>query len=129
MVIEGIVTHGQQLGRELGFPTANLVVESEANAEDGVYLSRVTVGEAHYYALSNLGTNPTVGGMTRQLESHLIDYPGEELYGERIRVELLVRLRGEVRFSSIEALRHQIEQDMSEARRLILERGAGAGLV
>lgn len=121
MVIEGIVVHGQQLGRALGFPTANLVVEHKVAAEDGVYLSRVKVGSSHYYALSNLGTNPTVGGVARQLESHLIDYPGEELYGERIGVELLTRLRGEVHFASIEALRLQIEQDLQEAHRLILE--------
>ena len=109
-VIEGAVRHGRQLGRELGFPTANLDVADDLALEDGVYRARVAVDGRTYDAMSNLGCNPSVGGAERRLETHLLGFGGD-LYGRRLRVELFERIRGERRFASVEELREQIARD------------------
>ena len=70
-VIEGCVEHGRRLGRELGFPTANLSVPDDLSLDDGVYRSRVEVAGRRYDAMSNLGRNPSVGGTERRLETHI----------------------------------------------------------
>ena len=107
ILIEGVVEHGRRLGRELGFPTANLAVPEDVAAADGVYRSRAEVGGKVYDAMSNLGRNPSVGGVERRLETHIFDFRGE-LYGRRLRVELLEKIRDERRFASVEELRGQI---------------------
>jgi riboflavin kinase/FMN adenylyltransferase len=112
-VIEGCVEHGRRLGRELGFPTANLSVPDDLALDDGVYRSRVEVAGRRYDAMSNLGRNPSVGGTERRLETHIFGFTGE-LYGCRLRVELLQRIRGEQKFASVEELRSRIEQDREE---------------
>ena len=108
--IEGVVTHGRQLGRELGFPTANMEVEDTDGIESGVYESYVEVGGVEYKAMSNLGNNPSVGGGRRHLETHIFDFSGD-LYGRKLRVELRRKIRDERKFDSLEELRHQIEED------------------
>ena len=110
ILIEGVVEHGRRLGRELGFPTANLAVPEDVAAADGVYRSRAEVGGKVYDAMSNLGRNPSVGGVERRLETHIFDFRGE-LYGRRLRVELLEKIRDERRFASVEELRGQIARD------------------
>lgn len=112
-VIEGCVEHGRRLGRELGFPTANLSVPDDLSLDDGVYRSRVEVAGRRYDAMSNLGRNPSVGGTERRLETHIFGFTGE-LYGCRLQVELLQRIRGERKFASVEELRSRIEQDREE---------------
>lgn len=112
-VIEGCVEPGRRLGRELGFPTANLSVPDDLSLDDGVYRSRVEVAGRRYDAMSNLGRNPSVGGTERRLETHIFGFTGE-LYGCRLRVELLQRIRGERKFASVEELRSRIEQDREE---------------
>ena len=112
-VIEGCVEHGRRLGRELGFPPANLSVPDDLSLDDGVYRSRVEVAGRRYDAMSNLGRNPSVGGTERRLETHIFGFTGE-LYGCRLRVELLQRIRGERKFASVEELRSRIEQDREE---------------
>lgn len=94
VVIEGTVVHGRQLGRRLGFPTANLAVPDALEARDGVYLSEAEVDGQLYGAMSNLGRNPSVGGTERRLESYLFGFEGE-LYGRQLRIRLLRRLREE----------------------------------
>lgn len=108
--IEGVVEHGRELGRELGFPTANLSVDESLAAEDGVYASQVEVDGVRYRAMSNLGCNPSVGGRERRLETHLFGFEGS-LYGKRLSVVLLRKVRDERRFASVEELRAQIEKD------------------
>lgn len=68
VTIEGVVEHGRRLGRELGFPTANMAVPDSVTAADGVYYSRAEVDGTLYDAMSNLGSNPSVGGAVRHLE-------------------------------------------------------------
>lgn len=110
VVIEGVVEHGRRLGRELGFPTANIAVPEPIGVEDGVYASRVEIDGRTYDAMSNLGCNPSVGGDERRLETHIFDFEGE-LYGCKLRVELLSKIRDERKFDTIEELRAQIEAD------------------
>ena len=104
------VEHGRRLGRELGFPTANLPVPEHFGASDGVYRTRATVGGRTFDAMSNLGSNPSVGGVERRLETHIFGFGGE-LYGLRLRVELLGKIRDERRFASVGELRAQIARD------------------
>ena len=126
--------HGRQLGRELGFPTANMEVAAEkvrrvggglfpppANMEvaadadtieSGVYESYVEIDGVEYKAMSNLGSNPSVGGGPRHLETHIFDFSGD-LYGRRLRVELRRKIRDERKFDSLEELQRQIERDRS----------------
>ncbi len=113
----GVVERGRQLGRTLGFPTANLALTEALMLPDGVYRSEVCIeGEPTCYAaMSNLGCNPSVGESERRLESHLFGFRGD-LYGRRIRVRLVERIREERRFDSLEELRMQLEAD----KRIIL---------
>ena len=111
----GVVSAGRQLGRELGFPTANIAVPEQLALPDGVYRAEVEVTDAsgermRYPAMANLGKNPSVGGAERRLESHLFGFEGS-LYGCEIRVRLVERIREERKFDSLEALREQIEKD------------------
>ena len=115
-IIEGVVVEGRRLGRELGFPTANIELGEDPSLADGVYLSLVACEKGVFRALSNLGTNPTVGGNRRRLESHLLDYDGGSLYGVSLRITLLKLLRPEQKFENIEKLRRQIEEDVCRAR-------------
>ncbi len=110
MQIEGVVIQGHQLGRTLGFPTANIVVPATLDVTDGVYRSRVQLEGVWYDAMSNLGCNPSVGGSERRLETHIFGYEGV-LYGCRIRVELLEKIREERKFDSLDELRNQIARD------------------
>ncbi len=117
-LISGIVESGRKLGRTLGFPTANIAIDPSQRIAIGVYVSRVEIDGVWHAAVTNVGTNPTVGGNSLRSESYIFDFEGD-LYGCTIRVELLVQLRGEMKFSSIEALRQQIELDVATARNYI----------
>lgn len=111
----GPVVHGERLGQEIGFPTANIDVEGEKLPPDGVYAGTCEIrGQIRPVAL-NIGTRPTVGGTERRVEAHVIGFSGE-LYGQRIEVPLLRLLRPEMRFPNIETLRAQIARDVEEAR-------------
>lgn len=115
MVIEGIVVHGNSLGGRRGFPTANIEVDEALEARNGVYSSRAEVDGRIYEGMSNLGCKPTVDGRRRLLETNLFDFEGD-LYGRRLRVELLRFLRPERRFDSLEELFRQIEADRRAIR-------------
>ena len=108
VTIEGVVEHGRRLGRELGFPTANMAVPDSVTAADGVYYSRAEVDGTLYDAMSNLGSNPSVGGAVRHLETHIFGFGGS-LYGRTLRVELVRKIRDERRFATIGELRAQID--------------------
>lgn len=107
-----IVLHGKKLGRELGFPTANLRLGERQLPADGVWA--VTVNGAQH-AVANLGMRPSVDGSERLLEVHLLDFSGD-LYGQKLRVRFESFLRPEQRFSSLDHLKHQIAKDASAAR-------------
>lgn len=122
----GEVVGGRRLGRELGFPTANLDLHHELHPPVGVYACRVRRLQddpAPRPAVANIGFRPTIesrgeagGGAELPLvEVHLLDFEGD-LYGERIEVEFVARLRGEERFSGVDELRNQIARDVAAAR-------------
>lgn len=118
-VIDGEVVHGDKRGRELGFPTANLVPQpGYVTPGHGVYACRT--GDGHAAAV-NVGVRPMfVTGRGELIEAYLIDFDGD-LYGTRLRLEFLRRLRGEKRFASVDALIEQMRLDADEARRVAAE--------
>jgi riboflavin kinase/FMN adenylyltransferase len=119
--VRGVVVKGDQRGRELGFPTANVPATTAAPA-DGVYagwLTRRDTGETYPAAIS-VGTNPTFDGVVgRRVESYVIDRTGLELYGVEVEVAFVARLRGMVAFDSVEALVAQINADVDSTRELL----------
>lgn len=120
--VSGGVVHGDERGRTLGFPTANLLPPAgEACPANGAYAVRVERenGTTHI-GVANVGSNPTFGGVERRIEAHLLDFSGD-LYGERITVRFVERLRGEEKFPSAEALVGQIREDEKKARKIFAQ--------
>lgn len=112
----GTVVAGDGLGRQLGFPTANLAAHNEQFPPDGVYSVRVRLGGREVPGVANVGSRPTVKtGGERLLEVHLIGFDGS-LYGRDIEAEFLRFIRPEKKFPDIEALRAQIARDVAAAR-------------
>lgn len=105
--IEGVVINGNALGRTIGFPTANMDIEGVVVVENGVYRSKIEIDGTTYDAMSNVGTRPSVDGSTRLLETHVLNFNGN-LYGRRLKLRLLEKIRDEVKFSTIDALRQQL---------------------
>jgi riboflavin kinase/FMN adenylyltransferase len=117
--IPGKVVHGRELGRKLGYPTANLRLMGKRAPLGGVYATWVHgVGEAPHASVSSLGTRPTVFGREPLLEAHLFDFDGD-LYGQRITVEFVEKLRDEERFDDLPALVRQMDKDAAQARRIL----------
>jgi len=115
----GHVVHGQKLGRTLGYPTANLRVPWGAPPVEGVLAVRVTgAGMRDWPSVASLGTRPTIGGVEPLLEAHLFDFDGD-LYGHRLEVEFVKKLRDEARFDSLDAMVAQIHRDAAEARAIL----------
>ncbi|MBI2204140.1 MAG: bifunctional riboflavin kinase/FAD synthetase [Candidatus Rokubacteria bacterium] len=114
----GEVVRGAGRGRQLGFPTANVRPDRPALARVGVYACRMEVDGADHPAVVNVGVRPTFGETTLAVEVHVLDFSAD-LYGRRVRVTFLHRLRDETRFPSVEALRTQIEADVAQARALL----------
>jgi riboflavin kinase/FMN adenylyltransferase len=115
--ISGQVMAGDQLGQKLGFPTANLDVAGLVLPADGVYAARIMVNGVPHLAALNIGVRPTVGTAKseRRFEVHLLDFAGD-LYGAELEVEFIARLRDEMKFSSLDALKSQIAADIARAR-------------
>jgi riboflavin kinase/FMN adenylyltransferase len=113
--IAGEVTSGAGRGRALGFPTANIVPDRPLLIERGVYRGRVHLEGGQHAAVVNVGVRPTFGETDLAVEAHLLDFTGD-LYGRRVRLEFLERLRDEMRFPSVEALKAQVARDIEAAR-------------
>lgn len=117
--ISGRVVRGQQLGRTLGYPTANLRFPYGTPALRGIYATRVHgVADAPWPSVSSFGTRPTVGGREPLLEAHLFDFDGD-LYGRHIEVEFVACLRDEEKFPDLPTLVAQMDRDAAQARRLL----------
>jgi riboflavin kinase/FMN adenylyltransferase len=114
----GIVVRGDGRGRGLGWPTANLAVDNELLPADGVYVTRLHIAalDESLPSVTNIGTRPTVyAEHPRLVECHVLDFD-RDIYGERVELEILHRLRAEEKFPTAEALRRQIGQDADRAR-------------
>lgn len=116
--VSGWVEKGFQRGRTLGFPTANLQPRADLLLPNGVYAIIVDVGGTQVPGVANIGVNPTFAGNKRTIEAHLFDFSAD-LYGSRLRVNFIERLRGEQKFPSIQALVQQIQEDARRARSLL----------
>ena len=122
--IGGIVGHGEERGRELGFPTANLEVGADMIFPgDGIYAAWARLGERSYMAATSIGVRPTFDdGANRTIEAYLLDF-SDDIYGETLRLEFVRRLRGEEKFDSVEALLEQMNEDVRQTRGIL---GAGS---
>ena len=110
----GRVVHGEKLGRELGYPTANIPLRRSYQGISGIYIVSVQLDQHVYRGVANIGIRPTVGGTVPLLEVHLFDFHGE-LYGRLLRVQLLKKIRDEVKFDSVTIMQQQMQQDVKEA--------------
>lgn len=114
--LSGRVVHGRQLGRKLGYPTANIRLQGKRAALGGIFAVRVHgIGDAPRDGVASLGTRPTVDGTEPLLEAHVFDFDGD-LYGQRLEVEFVAKLRDEERFDSLPALVEQMDRDAAQAR-------------
>lgn len=117
---EGIVVEGNKLGRTLGYPTANLQIESTEKLipGNGVYAVIAAVEQSTYKAMMNIGVRPTVDGKKRMIEVNLFDF-NQDIYGKTLRVYLKQYLRGEVKFNGLEDLKNQLSIDKESALRVL----------
>jgi len=116
--LDGVVIEGRKMGRELGFPTANIRTENELLPPNGVYATALLLDGVAYASLTNIGLRPTFGlDTTPTVETHVLGFDGA-LYGRSVRLAFVRRMRDERRFDDIDALRHQIEADQRRALRL-----------
>lgn len=114
--LTGLVRHGKQLGRTLGFPTANMAFpDSLAKPRFGVYACRARLPEGDFPAVTNLGLRPTVDGQSVTVESWLLDFRGE-LYGRDLTLEFYDFIRPERKFESLDAMREEIFRNARQAR-------------
>jgi len=122
--ISGRVMFGQQLGRKLGFPTANVALKRLKAPALGVFVVKVTVATGRhsgvYYGVANVGRKPSVGEHKANIEVHIFGFSAD-IYGQRVQIELLSKLRDEKRFDSVDALAEQIQQDNLAAQAFVAE--------
>jgi riboflavin kinase/FMN adenylyltransferase len=121
--LTGTVVKGNQLGRTIGFPTANLKV-ADANKQipaNGVYAVKVVFNNRTLLGMLNAGVRPTVDGLTHTVEVHLFDF-NEDIYGEELTVHFVDKLRNETKFENLQALTNQLEKDKLHALSVLTTR-------
>lgn len=118
--LTGKIEKGKQLGRTIGFPTANLKVDQDYKLipKNGVYVVKSIIDGREVFGMMNIGTNPTVGGQSQTIETNFFDFEGD-LYDNELKIQLLHRIRSEEKFESLEALKKQIAQDKITAQEYI----------
>ena len=114
--LTGNIIQGKQLGRTIGFPTANLKIAEDYKLipQNGVYIVKSTIDEQIVYGMMNIGFNPTVKGETQTIEIHYFDF-NADLYNQKISVSVLHRLRSEQKFESLDLLKAQLQKDKKAA--------------
>lgn len=119
-VFEGTVVQGDRLGRMMGFPTANLKIDNGTVVPAGVFACRATLNDGTVcHGMMNVGIRPTVNlGEERRVEVHLFDFNGD-LYGQKLRIEIMAFIRGERKFESLDALKDRLSQDRVAAREML----------
>lgn len=115
--LSGTVVKGKQLGRTIGFPTANIALEEDYKLvpQNGVYVVQAEIDSKSIYGMMNIGFNPTVQGKQKTIEVHLFDFD-TDIYNRKIQVAILQRIRSEKKFESIELLTKQLEEDRNFSR-------------
>jgi riboflavin kinase/FMN adenylyltransferase len=119
--VRGRVVKGNQRGRTLGFPTANLAIaERRLIPANGIYAVRVKIGETWHDGAANIGTRPTFDNGYRLVEVFVLDF-NDDLYDQVIEVQFIKRLRAELKFDNIQALIDQMHSDVEETRKVLAE--------
>ncbi|MDB4280160.1 bifunctional riboflavin kinase/FAD synthetase [Flavobacteriaceae bacterium] len=115
--IEGVVTKGKALGRTIGYPTANLHVPQTYKLipKNGVYVVKALVNNTLTYGITSIGTNPTVGGTAKSIETFFLD-TNADLYGKELQLQFLQHIREEATFKDLESLKQAIQKDEAFAR-------------
>ncbi|WP_300439621.1 bifunctional riboflavin kinase/FAD synthetase [Christiangramia sp.] len=123
--LKGTIVKGRGIGKDLGFPTANLEVTEEYKLipKNGVYVVQTKIDGEKVYGMMNIGTNPTVGGKEKTIESYFFDLD-KDLYGKEIDLELLVRIRDEKKFVSVEDLKIAMKQDQAFSKQYLKDNHA-----
>jgi riboflavin kinase/FMN adenylyltransferase len=118
--ITGTVVQGKQMGRTIGFPTANIHIEEDYKLipKNGVYIAKSSIEGKTVYGMMNIGTRPTVDGRTQTIEVHFFDFE-QDVYAQKITVVLLKRMRCEQKFESLDALKTQLLCDKIAAQEYI----------
>lgn len=120
--LSGKIIKGKSIGRTIGFPTANLHIEESYKLipKNGVYVVQTKVNDDNIYGMMNIGLNPTFEGSTQSIEIHLLNFEGD-LYYQHLKIELLKRIRDEVKFDSMEALQKQLLSDKNQILRYLYQ--------
>lgn len=113
--IRGRVAHGNKLGRTIGFPTANIMLNRLVTPIQGVYAVQVETAEGIFNGIANVGNRPTINGTKPLLEVHLFEFD-KSIYGQAIEVRFLKKVRSEIKFASFDELKSQIERDVIEVK-------------
>jgi len=118
--ITGTVVKGKELGRTIDFPTANINVTATYKLipSDGVYVVKSKIKNTTIFGMMNIGTNPTVDGKTRSIEVHYFNF-NQDIYNAELKIEFLKRLRSEQKYENLEALKMQLQKDMTNASNYI----------
>ena len=111
-MLTGTIKKGKGLGRQLGFPTANLHIAEDYKLvpKKGVYVVQSQINGKQVFGMMNIGYNPTVAGKEKSTEINFFDF-SQDLYGQKIQIEILKRIRDEHKFNSVEELKKQLEKD------------------
>jgi riboflavin kinase / FMN adenylyltransferase len=118
--LTGIIIKGKGLGRQIDFPTANISIDETYKLipKQGVYVVKTNIESKTVFGMMNIGINPTVNGKEQSIEVHLFDF-NSDIYGKKLKVELLHRLRKEHHFESVDDLKNQLHLDKQDALNLI----------
>lgn len=116
--VSGRVIPGYQRGRQLGFPTANIIPRTEVIPLDGIYATFLQVEERLWPSVTNIGVNPTFGDGPRTIETYLLDFSGD-LYGRSVKLFFVKRVREEKKFPSVEILVEQMKKDVQRAQEIL----------
>ena len=117
---EGKVVHGNRLGRSIGFPTANIWLPKNNLPIKGVFSVKISIDVSEFEGIANIGIRPTVGGTSPVLEVNIFDFK-KEIYGKRIKVEFVKKIRDEKKFESLDDLKKQIVKDVNTAKEQLLD--------
>ncbi len=114
-VLSGTVVKGKELGRKLGYPTANIVLSDacKLSPADGIYVVEVIYGEATYKGMLSIGMNPTVNGTERTIEVNILNFD-KDIYGDKLVVHFIDKIRDEAKFDSLEKLKEQLGKDRQQ---------------
>ena len=118
--LSGTIVKGDKIGRKIGFPTANLYIEEKykLKPQNGVYLVQCHWDNQKYFGMMNVGKRPTISGKETQIETYFLDFDGD-LYGKKLNINLLEKIRDEQKYDSLESLGNQLSIDQKSCRELI----------